>query len=369
LFFPQSITITGSSLPEIAESDVYGKKEKNKAPRAVKTLFVDDLIDIIKPISYTPTDMHSQCKLLIQNRYSHSVFLLLTIFSIITLSYTETIVDETPPEISWPVDTSKKYTISSTFGESRMDHFHNGLDIAGKGIPIHPVARGRVIWKTDGRYKPGELPFGGGKTVILDHESYWSGYMHFDSIDPKIEQAETVDESQLLGRSGDTGHSGGAHLHFFIYEPETRRMHNPLLFLPVGFYNNNSAPVNKGYGIKLPEKFVQVKFNSSIRMSEDFPIYAIIQDSGTGRERWGVYELFAYNNNKRESPVQTVRFDYIYFGENHWLTSNGKLFDDLYLDNWINLGTGYKDANELIWVARGFRGPVGEEKVKLDLTD
>ena len=84
---------------------------------------------------------------------------------------------------------------------------------------------------TQARSLPGELPFGGGKTILVEHGDTWSGYMHLSDIEPQIYKNSMVKDSESLGISGNTGHSGGAHLHFFIFQPEKNIMYNPLLIL------------------------------------------------------------------------------------------------------------------------------------------
>ena len=56
--------------------------------------------------------------------------------------------------------------VSSTFGESRKDHFHNGLDLAGVSKAVHPLAKGYLLYSyysTDDPYKaergPGNIAF------------------------------------------------------------------------------------------------------------------------------------------------------------------------------------------------------------------
>src|SRR5262249_45752586 len=46
---------------------------------------------------------------------------------------------------SWPLE--KNYGISATFGESRNDHFHAGIDLSTNGetgLPVHAISDGEV---------------------------------------------------------------------------------------------------------------------------------------------------------------------------------------------------------------------------------
>ncbi|MES0488355.1 MAG: M23 family metallopeptidase [Leptospirales bacterium] len=270
---------------------------------------------------------------------------------------------------SWPVNTHLKLRISSTFGESRLDHFHNGLDIAGKNLKVYPMVDGVALWKTEAIHKPGEIPFGGGKTIIVDSGEHWTGFMHLDSITP-IPQDANIKRENALGRSGDTGHSGGAHLHFFIYEKKTRKIFNPLLLLESNsLYKNSTAPRVTAYGIKLPDRFTQLNIKRSFRMSQDYPIYAKLVDSATGRERWGVYKIDVYKNENMDKPIRSIVFDYIQYRNGQWQTSGGLPFNEVYFENWYRFGTGFKKSGKLIWVASGYQGPFKKEIIQLDITD
>ena len=44
--------------------------------------------------------------------------------------------------------------VTSVFGESRIDHFHNGIDFSGKKRPLFPVASGRVLYYRDNTIDP-----------------------------------------------------------------------------------------------------------------------------------------------------------------------------------------------------------------------
>lgn len=268
-------------------------------------------------------------------------------------------------QLKWPVDTHKTFIISSTFGESRMDHFHNGLDIAGKGINVYPVQKGQLVWKTQSVMRPGDIPFGGGKTIVLRHAEIWSGYMHLSAINPELQKLNEIPQDTSLGKSGDTGHSGGAHLHFFIYDPHQKKMINPLPYLETGMYKNSLPPVSAGYGIMVEDGFVKLNLKRTFKMSEDFPFYVRVIDSGTGREKWGVYKLESFTDEEMKNPVRSYVFNYLIFKDKHWRTSNGFIFEDAYYENWLNLGTGFKKNKKIIWKASGYLGPEITEEAKI----
>jgi murein DD-endopeptidase MepM/ murein hydrolase activator NlpD len=100
---------------------------------------------------------------------------------------------------------------------------HPGIDIAaGMGAPIYASETGVVVfsgWSTRGY----------GNLVIIDHGNGWqTAYAHLSQINYGCGAA--IYQGQLLGLSGSTGNSTGAHLHFEMRNEEFGRV-NPWLYL------------------------------------------------------------------------------------------------------------------------------------------
>lgn len=137
--------------------------------------------------------------------------------------------------------------ISGTFGELRSNHFHSGLDIktnGEEGLSVYAAAKGTIV-----RIKVSH--FGYGKALYIAHPSgHTTVYAHLQKFAPKIEayvkkrqyakedyEIElfpksgelTVDQGEIIALSGNTGGSGGPHLHFEIRDSQSRPM-NPLNF-------------------------------------------------------------------------------------------------------------------------------------------
>ena len=139
--------------------------------------------------------------------------------------------------------------LSGTFGELRSNHFHAGLDLktqGNEGFKVFAVANGYVS-----RIKVQQ--YGYGKTIYITHPNgYTSVYGHLSKFNTKIdayvkriqykkENYETgnifpkkdafiLKKGQIIAFSGDTGGSGGPHLHFEIRDTKTEHVINPMLF-------------------------------------------------------------------------------------------------------------------------------------------
>lgn len=137
--------------------------------------------------------------------------------------------------------------LSGTFGELRSNHFHSGLDIKTQrrqGLNVLAAAEGSVS-----RIKIAH--YGYGKALYITHPNgYVTVYAHLKKFSPTIEayikkqqykkesfeielfpnaDLLTLTKGEIIGYSGNTGGSGGPHLHFEIRDKNSRPM-NPLLF-------------------------------------------------------------------------------------------------------------------------------------------
>ncbi len=137
--------------------------------------------------------------------------------------------------------------LSGTFGELRTNHFHSGLDIKTEqveGKKVYTAAKGYVS-----RIKI--THWGYGKALYITHPNgYTSVYGHLQKFSPKIEdyvkkkqyQKETfeielypgaeelqINKDEIVAFSGNSGGSGGPHLHFEIRDKSSRPI-NPMFF-------------------------------------------------------------------------------------------------------------------------------------------
>jgi hypothetical protein len=138
--------------------------------------------------------------------------------------------------------------LSANFGELRIDHFHSGLDIKTQG-----VTGKEVVASADGYvYRISISPGGFGKALYLRHPSgYSTVYGHLDRFVPDIDEyvksqqyqrkSYTVtifpdkdkfrfSQGELIAYSGNTGASGGPHLHYEVRKSDSEAPVNPLLF-------------------------------------------------------------------------------------------------------------------------------------------
>ncbi len=206
---------------------------------------------------------------LISTRYHHLCVLICMLFLSFTLGaqidYSENNNDwpkSTPQAKDLPFDGgSEQYprnyfrlpmaldpAFSGTFAEIRPNHFHSGLDFrtGGKiGQPIYAPADGYVS-------RINISPWGGGKVLYITHPNgYRTVYMHLNDFCGEIGAfvkkyqydhhvfgfdttlapgAIVVKKNQVVAHSGNSGSSGGPHLHYEIRHAENDQPINPLYF-------------------------------------------------------------------------------------------------------------------------------------------
>ena len=150
------------------------------------------------------------------------------------------------------------YLFSGNFGELRPSHFHSGLDFRTQGrtgLPVLAVKEGYIS-------RIGVSPTGYGNVLYMNHpDGTTSVYGHLEKFRPEIEQyvkkkqydRESFQEDlslssnefyfkkgEIIAWSGNSGSSGGPHLHFEIRNTKSERACNPLNY-NLGI-KDNSAP-------------------------------------------------------------------------------------------------------------------------------
>ncbi|MCO4805526.1 MAG: M23 family metallopeptidase [Flavobacteriales bacterium] len=252
--------------------------------------------------------------------------------------------------------------LSGNYGELRPNHFHGGLDIktgGQEGLNVHTVESGYVS-----RIKIS--PYGYGKAVYVTHPNgYTTVYGHLRALNDSIarytkriqyeQKSFAVDvypgendlhvlKGDIIAFSGNTGGSGGPHLHFEVRETETEVPRNPLLFqFPL---NDSKRPIIESVAIKPLDRggnisgsttgrhyratANSISSNGAITIEGDFGIEVsgYDQQDGSGNKN-GIYKIEAFIDEQRFAaftadsiPFSQSRFlnaliDYEYYYQKH----------------------------------------------------
>lgn len=240
--------------------------------------------------------------------------------------------------------------LSGNFGELRANHFHSGLDIKTQqreGLPVYASADGFVSRINVGNFGYGKalyLQHPNGYTTVYGHLQRYAGTIQ-DYVKENQYKKETfeielfpdstlipVKKGDLIAFSGNTGGSGGPHLHFEIRDSSQRPM-NPMLF-GINVPDNEIPLVNSVFAYPISDdavvnqsqkitKLRLIKQKDGNYKTEDVIAYGKIgfgistEDQLDGAyNKNGVYNITATLNNL---PKFEVKFDKFSFGETRYL--------------------------------------------------
>lgn len=175
-------------------------------------------------------------------------YLVLYVFSILN-TFTTTTIDSIayPPQGYFRPPLDIPLTLAGNFGEPRKAHFHTGLDFRTnqqEGLKVYAVADGYIS-------RINVSGSGYGNALYIRHPNGWvSVYAHLKefsgtiaerlrkeqiaresfAVDFNLNEKELpVKKGEIIALSGNTGGSGGPHLHFEIRDT-LDNTYNPMLF-------------------------------------------------------------------------------------------------------------------------------------------
>jgi len=309
--------------------------------------------------------------------------------------------------------------LAGTFGELRSNHFHSGIDIKtqGKeGLKIYAAAEGYVS-----RIKVAQYGFG--KAIYITHPNgFTTVYAHLSkyadkiqeyvkSIQYKKENYQTgnlffkkdkfpVKKGELIAFSGDTGSSGGPHLHYEIRNTKTENILNPLFFglkpedskppifqsLKVYPLNNFSRINNQNKSFILPLKNTSKGKYTADRISA-FGIIgfaaSVFDQLDKAPNKNGIYSLEMLVNGKRfyhhdvetfsfaESKFINLHIDYTHYKkykrkyQKTYKETANKLstYENLINNGKINIKKGLNYTIEII--AKDYKGNTSSIKIPI----
>jgi hypothetical protein len=215
-----------------------------------------------------------------------------------------------------------RLNLSGSFGELRSNHFHTGLDFKTnqkEGLNVYAAADGYVS-----RIKISS--YGYGKAIYVTHPNgYTSVYGHLQQGSGKIQEyikmshykekafeieiflkpdELVVKQGEIIALSGNTGGSGGPHLHFEIRDTQSEKSINPMLFGFDTLIKDTREPVVSilmaypvGDNAMVNESHVPLAINYTKQADGIYIADKVLVNGAVG---FGInaYDMFDYNYNK-----------------------------------------------------------------------
>lgn len=244
--------------------------------------------------------------------------------------------------------------LSGSFGELRSNHFHSGLDFktSGKeGLPVYAAADGYIS-----RIKIST--FGYGKAIYITHPNgYTSVYGHLQKANGAIQdfikkrhyQEKSyeiemflyptelpVKKGDIIAYSGNTGGSGGPHLHFEFRDTKSEQIINPMHFgfkkvikderkpiiqgvvaYPIDstIVNNSQKPINISFSKQADGSYLSVKVKANGKVAFGINAYDFCTN---GYNKNGLYKVKAYLNGVLQYQYG---FDSFAFDESRYINN------------------------------------------------
>ncbi len=218
--------------------------------------------------------------------------------------------------------------LSANFGELRIDHFHSGLDIKTQGVTGKEVvasANGYI-------YRISVSPGGFGNALYVRHPSgYLTVYGHLDRFTTNIEdyvkmqqyakksfqvtlfpakEEFQVKQGELIAYSGNSGSSGGPHLHFEVRKSDNEKPINPLLF-EFGMIDNIKPIIEKLVIYPINSHTLINNQNSikKINVNGNHGVYSVSQEneiSISGLAGFGIKAYDMLNDSPNKCAVYSI---------------------------------------------------------------
>lgn len=262
------------------------------------------------------------------------------------------------------------FSFSGGFGDLRRNHFHAGLDFrtGGQiGSPVYAINDGMVA-------RVSVSPYGYGHALYLVHpDGQTTVYGHLYRFNPKIEAYVlaqqylkrqfavdlTVPQGTIAFKKGDivawtgnTGSSGGPHLHFEIRDTKSEKPQNPLFYLP-GISDKSSPRINSlylypvtgnsqvsGSNHKLRLETASSGRTTNLRNKQQIEVFGDIgigiqsddDFNGTGF-KCGIYSVELFLDQRQ---VFSFQFDHLAFDQGRFINSHIDYEEMIRNKRWIH---------------------------------
>ncbi len=223
-----------------------------------------------------------------------------------------------------PIDPNR-IRVTSTFGEFRTDHFHNGVDFGGSKMEIYPVKDGEIVYYIDEEEDPTRPLYGVGNVLIIEHpDNLRSYYYHIESGTIEKSYAK-VTERNVVALTGNSGRSGGAHLHLTVENMKEGLVVDPLEYLNID-KSSSQKPLIHGIYLRTENRLIQIKDKMPMSYSGEIKLFVKAYDLLSGIPM-GLKRVKIFMNEKL---LRDYDFTYFIKRDNIYYISPNYTFEEVY---------------------------------------
>jgi len=238
----------------------------------------------------------------------------------------------------WPV---ARVLLTASFGETRVDHFHNGIDMGGDSQRVVPIAPGEIVYYFDEGEHPLYRESGVGNFMVLQHTNAMrSHYYHMRKASVANARA-ALGHNETIGLSGNSGRSFGAHLHLSV--SDDKGYVNPLLLLPD--YPDHRAPEIASVLFGIDGRAITVPADYRVSGLDIFTIMARAWDTHEEIRAIGVLAPYQISFSLDGNVLKTIAFDRLINKSGRLLLTDGSGFAETWSSEGFLMGGDLRNLN------------------------
>jgi len=217
------------------------------------------------------------------------LFFSVVLTSLLLVEFNTAGADEKRAALNYRLPINLPVSLSGNYGELRATHFHAGVDFRVGGVSGQPLFAAEEGYISRVSVSPG----GYGNALYIDHpDGKTTLYGHMHELSPKIamwvrEQQYSkesfsinlypqpdlfpIKRGEIIGKAGNSGSSGGPHLHFEVRDSKTQLPLNPIKEAAIKVIDNIPPQIQKVniYSISgvasLPQREIIYSLNESVQ--------------------------------------------------------------------------------------------------------
>ena len=192
-------------------------------------------------------------------------------------------------------------------------------------MEIYPVKDGEIVYYVDEDEDPTRPLYGVGNVLMIEHpDNLRSYYYHIEPGTIEKSYAK-VTEKDVVALTGNSGRSGGAHLHLTIENMKEGLVVDPLEYLNID-KGSTQAPLIHGIYLRTENRLIQIKDKMPMSYNGEIKLFVKAYDL-LGGIPMGLKRVKIFMN---DDLVRDYDFTYFIKRDNVYYISPNYTFEEVY---------------------------------------